>query len=342
MKLLFRVDANQQIGLGHLMRCLALAQAFEKQDVSSVFAVSAETAEIARRRLDWVGDLQLMKSGLSAQQEINHLSELLSSLDCCAIILDGYQFDQSYRQTLRNLPCKQICFDDNNIGSQLFTDLVINGAADAEQLKYEQTAENAVLCIGEDYRILRQEFIESQYLPWRQRHYLTLLMGGSDPLNMTQPLLQALIEKGFSGHLKVLTGAAYRHPEKILEILKNCQLNVEYEQNCQHIAEVFRHSKLCVSAAGGSQFEIMACASPAVLLVVADNQLMATQGAVKQGWCDMLDVREGCNFDALATRLIDLWNTPEKLEKWSQTAKSQSNVDGVDRVVSAIQNLMAD
>jgi UDP-2,4-diacetamido-2,4,6-trideoxy-beta-L-altropyranose hydrolase len=341
MKILFRVDANKQIGVGHLMRCLALAQALAQQNIKSAFAVTAETAEIARKRLDWVGDLYLIKSGLPVQQEVSQISEFVSSLDCSAIILDGYHFDQFYRQSLRNLPCKHICFDDNNNYSQLYTDLVINGASNAQQLNYQQTAEDAVLCIGEDYRILRQEFVNNQDIPWQQRQYLTVIMGGSDPLNMTLPLLHALIKKRFTGPLKVITGAAYVYSEKIFELIQNCQLPIEYEQDCQHVAEVFRRSKLCVSAAGGSQFEIMVCASPAVLLVVADNQLLATESAVKQGWCDMVDVREGCDFDALATRVIDLWNTPEQLQNWSQTAKSLSKVDGAVKVVSAIQNLMA-
>jgi UDP-2,4-diacetamido-2,4,6-trideoxy-beta-L-altropyranose hydrolase len=342
MKLLFRVEANQRIGVGHLMRCMALAQAIAKHNIPSVFVVTAETADIASRRLDWVGDIHLVQSGLSVHHETSQLRELILSLDCSAIILDGYQFDQSYRKVLRNLPCKQICFDDNNTLSHLFSDLVINGASEAKQLKYQQTASNAVLCIGEDYRILRQEFVELQYLPWQQRQYLTILMGGSDPLNITLPLVQALIEKGFYGHLKIVTGAVYKHSEEILQLLNDCQLKVEYEQDCQHIAEVFRHTKLCVSAAGGSQFEILACGTPAVLLVVADNQLLATQGAVKQGWCDMLDVREGCDFNALATRIIALWDTPDKLDSWSLTAKILTKVDGADRVVSAIQNLMAE
>ena len=60
---------------------------------------------------------------------------------------------------------------------------------------------------------------------------------------------------------------------------------------------------LTVSAAGSSQFELACAGSPAILLVVADNQLDASLQAVQQGWCDVIDMRESKSHD-----IVGQWN----------------------------------
>ena len=87
------------------------------------------------------------------------------------------------------------CFDDANLTENLHCDLVINGASKQVKEVYGKTAPEAVHCVGPEYRVLRQEFTELPELSFEQRGSLTLVMGGSDPANLTLPLLNKLQQR---------------------------------------------------------------------------------------------------------------------------------------------------
>ena len=334
--LLFRVDASAQMGMGHLMRCLALAQAMRLAypDLAMYFAMRAGSVPYAQSREDWLGELIILPEPLVLVDEPLWLAQICAQHSIGMIILDGYQFDQAYRQQLHPLPCMKVLFDDNNNSGFLFADAVINGASNAAQLGYQTSAPGAVLCVGEAYRILRQEFAaDSARLPWAQRQALTIVMGGSDPLNLSLKIIQALEQAAFTDQIILVTGAAYQHLASLQQFIQHSELRVNHRHNCQHVAEVFSQSRLVVSAAGGSQFELAACFCPTLLLVVADNQRNATAQAITQGWCQSLDMLQGTDADLIVDKLITLWASQDALEHMHEAAKQHGDWLGAARVV---------
>lgn len=335
----FRVDASSSIGLGHLMRCLALAQALSQQNIQCVFFIRSGSAEYCKARHDWVGQLKLIPDDISLEQENQWLQQELKLLQPWALVLDGYQFNQEYRADLARFGIPLVLFDDNNDSGQLYADMVLNASSNAQSLGYEQTAGNAILCLGDNYRILRQEFIHKPDIHWQQRNSLTLIFGGSDVLGLTLPLLNALQQRGVDFPIRVITGAAYPHTEQLVEFVRSSALPIQHLPDCQQVAEVFSYSRLVVSAAGGSQFELLACETPAVLVAVAANQLNATKQAAQQGWCEWQDCTAGLKVDALATQVLELWRDEIHLKYMSQQAEKFADLAGADRVVAAIATL---
>ena len=334
--ILFRVDASAQMGMGHLMRCLALAQAMRLAfpQLAIYFALSTGSVPYAQSREDWLGELILVPEQLALADEPLWLAQVCAQNTIGMFILDGYQFDQDYCQQLHPLPCMKVVFDDNNNSGLLFADAVINGASNAAHLDYQVSAPGALLCVGEQYRILREEFAaDSARLPWAERHSLSIVMGGSDPLNLSLSIMQALQQSGFADNIILVTGAAYQHLSSLQQFLQHSQLRVSHRHNCQHMADVFSQSRLVVSAAGGSQFELAACYCPALLLVVADNQRNATAQAITQGWCQSLDMLQGANATSIVEKLTQLWASQEALEHMHEAAKQHGDWQGAERVV---------
>ncbi|MDN4500892.1 UDP-2,4-diacetamido-2,4,6-trideoxy-beta-L-altropyranose hydrolase [Alteromonadaceae bacterium BrNp21-10] len=345
MKALFRVDASADIGLGHLMRCLALAQTLARENFEIIFVCQHQTQNIALSRQDWVGGIVVIPEGFTQAQELDWLAMLNEMQQADVVIIDGYQFDSGYRQRLRAMAKKLVVFDDNNNSGELHGDLVINGANNAAELGYKISAPNAQYCLGSDYRILRQEFIQLDEVPWSQRHSLCIMMGGSDPLNITLPLLEALQQQNASMPIRVMTGAAYPFMDDLQAFIRQSPMAIQHLANCQQVAEIVSQSRLAISAAGGSQFEILACHTPTMLMVVADNQRNATLQSAKQGWCDILEANNQAllhdHFPAIAIQIMLLWDDEAKLMAMHQQTQQHADTQGCQRVLQAMQNMLA-
>jgi UDP-2,4-diacetamido-2,4,6-trideoxy-beta-L-altropyranose hydrolase len=337
MRVVFRVECEPNIGLGHIMRCMALAQGLTRLGHQVIFIMSSVSQQFCQNRTDWLGQIIPLETVVSID-EANSIKQQCVLLEADWLILDGYQFDQDYRQTLHSDHYKFAIFDDMNNSGNLFADLVINGAHNALQLNYQTTAPYGHLAVGKGYQVLRQEFLQVTDKSWSGRKHLTLMFGGSDPYNMTLLVLQSLAKSKASMPLVVITGAAYSSLNELKRFLSTCDLDITHHHDCQNMASVLVNSRLALSAAGGSQFELLACATPAILVVVADNQKFASQQAALQGWC-LVHNNENLSADELVNNCLDLWQQADSLHNMHQKALQQTIPDGAKNIAELMLKL---
>lgn len=337
MRVAFRVEGDPCVGLGHIMRCMALAQGLVKCGHQVFFFMSQGTQQFCSKRTDWLGEI-LALTQTDKQLESEWVVEQCQQLQIDWLVLDGYQFDQTYRHSFQSTKFKLAVFDDMNNSGTLHADLVINGAPNAASLHYQSTAANALLAIGQEYQVLRQEFLQVNRNNWSDRENLTLMFGGSDPKNLTIQLLNALQRQHPSMPITVITGAAYPALLELKKTIKNSALTISHIHDCQNMAQVLETTKLAVSAAGGSQFELRACGVPAILVVVADNQIPASQEAANQGWCQALNNDE-LSADELAKQCLSLWQQADLLRRMHKMALSLPGVDGAKNIATLMSDI---
>ena len=336
-RVLFRVDASAKVGLGHLMRCLALAQCMVGQGIDVTFAIRQSSYPFCKDRKDWVGSIYVLPNS-QPLYESELLVRYVNEHKFDWVVLDGYGFSSIFRKALSLGNAKLAVFDDENNSGSLYADLVINAAGQVVETAYSKTAPSAILCLGERYRLLRSEFSQVRPIPWEQRHFLTLVFGGSDPTNMTIPLLLAL-EKSFTDKtllsysaIKVLTGPAYPQLDALEQVLVGLTIDVEHHHDASNLSSIFNQSRLVVSAAGGTQYELLACHTPAVLAIIADNQKPATLYAQQQGWCCVVE-----NESNAVGKLCDLTKSlccdPDALYAMHRKAALYADSKGAERIV---------
>lgn len=339
MRVAFRVDGSPSMGLGHLMRCMAMAQGLAESGHQVFFYVSEDSLQFCRERTDWVGEIFTL-THVDKVLEPEWLVEQCVKLHADWLMLDGYHFEQTYRLALKSHKFKLAVFDDINNSGALYADLVINGAPNAVLLDYATTAPRALLAIGQEYQVLRQEFLQANKKPWSERENLTLMFGGSDPKNLTIGLLKALNKRKPTMPITVITGAAYHALAELQNLISNSDLEITHLHDCQNMAEVLENTRLAISAAGGSQFELRACAVPTILVVVADNQLLASQDAAHQGWCQLATSHD-LNAEKLAEQALSLWQQAQDLLAMHKMALLLPVIDGAKNIVQLMSEKAA-
>jgi len=321
---------------------MALAQSLIKCGHEVFFFMSQGSQQFCENRTDWPGAI-LPIADMDKNVEPEWLSKQCTNLQADWLVLDGYQFEQAYRQSLQSKAFKLAVFDDMNNSGALYADMVINGAPNAGLNGYQLTAPNALMAIGQDYQVLRQEFLQLSNTKWSKRKNLTLMFGGSDPTKLTILLLQSLSKVNATIPITIITGAAYDGLHELADLIKNSELHITHLHDCQDMAKVLGNSKLAISAAGGSQFELLACATPSILVVVAENQKSASQEAATQGWCRVV-YSDDLSADELVLQCLSLWQQPELLDTMHQQALLYPAVDGAQNIVELMseQKMLSD
>ena len=188
MNLLFRTDASVQIGTGHVMRRLALAQAWQDAGGRAMFAMAETTPAVwARLEAESCDVLSVSCDAGTAEDSLKTIA-LAREKSADWIVVDGYQFRADYQRALKAAGCKILFVDDYGHAAHYSADLVLNQNAGAEAQLYVHRESHTRLLLGPRYCLLRREF--SSWRNWKREipqacRQLLVMMGGSDADNLT-------------------------------------------------------------------------------------------------------------------------------------------------------------
>ena len=110
--LIIRADASIAMGTGHVMRCLALAQAWQDDGGNAVFAMAQSTPAIDDHLRSEQVEIVQLKSGVGSARNVRQVLDLARDRDAEWIMVDGYQFDAKYQRSLKAAGLKVLFVDD--------------------------------------------------------------------------------------------------------------------------------------------------------------------------------------------------------------------------------------
>lgn len=321
----FRVDANEVIATGHLMRCIAIAKACEKRGERVLFFL-AEKKET--ERLDAAGFpyIILGTDWRHLEGEADRMSMLARENALDWLVVDSYQATKDYLRALEQ-SVRVLYVDD--YGQECYEiSAVLNYSpwmADLGEKLYQGRRTKTLF--GGQYIPLREEF--SDIRQTERGRAVLVTTGGTDAYNVAGKFLSECAEKERwrDTVFHVIVGSMNSH-ERELRALAERHSFIRLHKNVSNMSYYMKRCKAAVSAGGTTLYELCACGIPTVCFSFADNQRMGTREMGRRGVMAYVgDVRTEEDF---YEKMADaVWRIMSREEEWNElSAKMQRLVDG--------------
>ncbi len=340
--IVFRADGNNKIGLGHMMRCLSIADAFRRAGRDCLFITAQDKLShiITERGYQCV---ILNSNPYRLDGETEQLLRVLGDYDVQAVVADSYYVTPAYLDALRQQ--YHTVYIDDVYAFAYPVHCLVNYAINAATQKYAALyagQDMPHLLLGTDYVPLRSEFCsaEQKILPERIKN-IFVSTGGADSEHIALKLVEYLQQNDEYGKytFHIVVGAANDDLDKIINLSKATE-NISVYSNVAKISNLMRMCDAAIAAAGSTLFELCACGLPIVTYTLADNQKENEQSFCQKGIAVSAgDARENKAFIAELLKTADAaFSDISKCRAMAKAAQKTADGRGADRLAHAILN----
>ncbi len=333
MNILFRADAGEEIGSGHLMRCLGLAQYLRDEGAScSLLTTGKEEPAVARWRGEEI-NVQEHRTKCGSPEDAAATLAAAAAIGAQWIVADGYDFDIAWQRVAKEGGAGLLCFDDLG-GAPFAADMVVNQNPGAQDLSYDMEDGGRVLS-GPDYVVLRRDIRclkrEAASSPPR----ILVTFGGYDGDNLALAAMRELagLEAPFTATVICAVDAEGLAEAQAFAASHPGRFHVTPPTD---ISPLMAAADLALCAGGTTALEMAALGVPMVLVTVADNQEPGA-AALDGAGCARLAGR-GIGALGQATKVLsDLLRDPAAREDMSRAGTALIDGCGVKRIFGALQ-----
>jgi UDP-2,4-diacetamido-2,4,6-trideoxy-beta-L-altropyranose hydrolase len=339
--LLIRADADQEIGTGHVMRCLALVQAWQENGGEPATFVMARKTPALESRLVSEGQqvLDISASPGGADDARQTIAAARRKKAAC-IVVDGYRFGAEYQRIIKGAGLRLLFVDDFGHAGHYCADLVLNQNLCADEALYSDREPYTCLLLGSRYVLLRREF-----RPLRGRlrtinavgSKVLVTLGGTDPANATLKVIKAVQQARMESlEAVVVIGGSNRHYEELRSALRDSPPAIRLEHDATNMPELMAWADLAVSAGGSTSWEIAFAGLPNLVMALDERQLLVARELHAKGVAQNLGLYEGVSVPGMGDHIKRLLLSSEDRSLMSVRGQSLIDGRGAERVVGAL------
>lgn len=346
---LLRADASAQLGLGHVMRCLTLADALAGQGVRAVFCSRDLPPPLAERLATGGHGLIALSACADQEEEAEEILDHLADAGLCPdlVVCDHYGRDARWQGVMRRTGALVLAIDDladrPHDANLLLDPTQGRRAADYAPL----LPEGARCLLGPRYALLRPEFAAARPAALARRdaagpvRRLLISLGGSDGENVTGQLLAAMDGMAWPGadggpEVDVVLGPAAPWRDSVARQIAGLGFSARLHHDVRDMADLMSGSDLAIGAAGSTAWERCCLGLPTLMLVLADNQAGIARALGGAGAAVDLGRAEALDAELLRRELAGLGADAPRRLAMSQAARAICDGAGAVRVVEAL------
>jgi UDP-2,4-diacetamido-2,4,6-trideoxy-beta-L-altropyranose hydrolase len=333
-KILIRADASVEIGTGHVMRCLALAQAWQDAGGEAMFAMAESTPSIRARLAAENCAVIAVRAPVGSVEDANCVAEHARTNDAHWIVLDGYSFGPGYQECVTRARRKVMLVDDTAQSEYYCADFILNQNLNASESLYPSRLRQPCVLLGTNYVLLRREF--SAWRKWNREipplaRTVTVTIGGSDPEGFTDKLLDYPAFNGLAPTF--LVGGSAQGVTRLIDSKRD-----DVKKDLSDITQILAGSDLAIICAGGTLWEclFMGCAVLSYTRNSVQDEIIECLHRMGAA-CNMGRISD---FDRhrLAASLAELSGAVERRRRMWEVGRQLVDGMGAARVVQSLRD----
>ena len=340
--LVIRADSTYAIGAGHLMRGLALAQAWRANVGGHVTIVShCDQSEIRERFIAIGAEFKSVEHIHPHPSDLSQMLETLSRIRRPITVVDGYHFDPVYQRAVRRAAHKSLIIDDMAHWPEYCTDVLLNQNVSASGLDYTVGPDTQLL-LGPEYALLRQEFLERhdriRKTPEDLVHVL-VTMGGTDPRRVSSMVVGALRNLDSPDvSATVVVSADNPDLDSIQKIVGEHPDRMKLVSGVKDMPGLLAGVDMAISGSGTTCLELAFMGIPALLLILEDNQVNNAKAMEEAGVAINMGRYGRLSEEDIKRELLSLILDKGRRKEMSSRGRSLIDGRGSERVARILDS----
>ena len=337
--LVIRADASSQIGIGHVMRCLAIAQAWLECGGAVSFVSSQLPASLRERIRAEGAEVVQISCDPGSDRDAQQVVALARGRKAEWVVVDGYEFGLDYQTQLRNSGLNLLFLDDYGHANGYCADLVLNYNAYAREDGYRLSPDTRLL-VGPRYALLRKEF--SGWRGWKREiprtgNKVLVTLGGSDADHVARAVIQGLSLAKVEGlEAKLVLGGDSRRSE-LESLLSAIPGKGSLTYNADNMPQFMAWADVAIASAGSTVWELCFMGLPALLIDLVPHQRLVAETLEQLGIAQHVMSSNDFSPEAIAKTLESVLQSVERRISMSQHGRELVDGRGAERVVTAIR-----
>jgi UDP-2,4-diacetamido-2,4,6-trideoxy-beta-L-altropyranose hydrolase len=353
MRIAFRTDASLQIGTGHVMRCLTLADALREQGaecqivcreheghlMDHIRSRGYEVHALPKPSANDLFESDLAHAswlGVNWSTDVQQTQQLLQNRKFDWLVVDHYGIDCRWELAMRSI-CKNIMVIDDLADRCHDCDLLLDQNIVHGDDAYQNLIHtHAVKMLGPEFALLRPEFSHWKKSSLERRaknneiRTVLVTMGGVDQNNYTAQILKHLNNLMHTKikEIIVILGNTSPHIRAVEKQAQKMSIKTYVKTNVSNMAEIMTNADLAIGAAGATTWERCCLGLPAIQFIIAENQKEGAICLAKTGRAILVE-----SVDELKHELV---NVKSLYSSMSRSASDLVPGDGTKKVITEI------
>lgn len=343
--IIFRADGNSQIGAGHIMRCISIANAAKDRGYYSIF-VTAENAFQDIIEAHHHKNIVLNRSYRDIGEEVELYVKILAIYSVDVFFVDSYYVTTDYFTSLKRVYTGKIIYIDDMAQYPYQCDFLVNyniyGSGWYEKYikMYSHSSGMPLMLLGAQYAPLRSEFsCEKERINKEDANDILISTGGSDPEHFTLEIIDAIKRIRTDKIFHIVVGSLNEDKTGIYAAIEK-QNNIIIHENVQLMSELMLNCDVAISAAGSTLYELCATQTPTITYILEDNQQPGADAfaelKVLMNCGDIRNMGPVILADKLIYNAINLCEDYDKRKMISRLQASIVDGKGASRIIDSV------